>query len=511
MISKTINGISLFRGNFLRERTCTEVSSAEILKSPRNYSEGFRSVDRFFEDCIEKNIISRFTGDKNKVMYSNFLVTEVRALINNLSDDNKQKLAEIICALSLDKKNLNNFRGIIFSGGEIRVIPEVGAGMLVNVISLLSGMNNFNSFYGTSAGVLPASGFAFHILNSKVLKVTTETKFEKFYRNRDEYKKWVNRYLRMAYKFTSGESVDVVKVKHLRKLGTNLDALIGTMFPRPEAFLLIKGFEEKYGLNTDEFDVAEIAAESANLVGLFFSPFDLTFGNCFVEDGKGKKHYILDPGLLDINSIPLNAVVEGIEDYKKDHNSKPPFYFLIGNKKVDKLQIKTLKELGGRDTQVRQTKKHLLTEVVFKINDIVDRTFFPKPIERINSLGVSRSYIGVACSAIDSRTGEIAKLEQGDLAVSEHVKKTLLTSSIPTIDSFTIQGSKPPFSTAIDQLYENLVDPDYILFHGHKGKSPYELYLDDIDRKINTGNNGSSENIVSARILLESVKRSAAM
>jgi hypothetical protein len=472
--------------------------AGEVLSNPRRFTSHNLPVSKQFDEWINESVTE---GCKSNGRIRFLLTSEIKALLHSLTDADQEKLANIIKAIKQDKTHHHLYRGMIFGGGEIRVVPEVAGAMIINTIAILSGLKKqeglFNRFYGCSAGAMPAGAMAMHGLNSQMLDESTKTQYGKFYMDRPKFEHWINKCYARSFASTTGRAVDIVTGHHLEELGTEFDVCAGKMNGKAkESTMLLKLLRGQLGIETKNIPLAKIGSATANLPCLFYYPWDRTFGNCVLEEGKD---CFFDAGLIPGNDLPLDPIREEVEQYRVDRSKLPSFYFLIGNQAATKDQVRTLRELGGREEKEKNINPMLLRFGSKLLSLLYMFSSGNKTLEAINDLGIDRAYIEVSCAAIDPNTNKIEQLKPGNINARTETKKTLLLANIPTKE---FREMNHPFETVIDQLHSKLIDASYINSHGQLGKSPYDLYLSDIDSKITlpqTTDKGQSRNVFLGR------------
>lgn len=442
-------------------------NNAKLFRKPIMYQAGIEPLDNdYLEDLIQKNIVVH-KGSEHDTLTSQYHAADVRALYNSLSDDCKTRFTELVKAFELDKENLDMLKGMIVAGGEIRVVASTADVMVIRALTALLGVK-LKEFYGTSAGSFQAAGQAVRAPSSSVFTNTVDTNFASFIRQREKLKDWINKFIKEGYQFNTGKEIDIVRGKHIEELGSNLQVLVSENpnwlnlpLPTIRTYFLPNDLEARFGLDYKDFELATAVAASANLIGLFYSPTDLTFGNCFIEDIMGKKHYLFDPGLQRKYQIPMQAAEKGVEQYLSGEINKPPFYFILGNRRVDTSTLE-------KEILYSLNKDLMLIEKIYSyLSELIDR-MSKEPVDKIKEIGIQRAYTEASCMASDPfRPGEVAILNSGNLKVPTHKREVLICANIPR---------------AIDDLHNNLVDKEYINSNGKVGKSPMQLYTNEIDK-----------------------------
>lgn len=463
-------------------------SIAEILRNPRLPGKHKHSLtESYLDKLIERNVLNRYPP-----LLGHLLTLEVRAFINSLSKENRRKFEKVVKAFELDKENLKYFIGEIWSGGGVRVVAGTGAGMILTCITLLSGMK-FHSYLGSSSGALQAVGRLLGATNSRLLEATIGCPFSSFYMDRARFEAWANELMRNAYLFYQdkepSDDNQTIKGKHISETGARFDVMVGEPskrgFPNnylyPDKYYLLKELEERFGLNPDEFPIASALGATANLPGLFWYPFDPTFGNCSITSSNGKIHHLFDAGLDSKCRTPMDPSTEQVEKYKRT-GEKPEIHLAIDYEPVTNAQIQKLIKQGGKYKKNKRTE--LAVKYFLKAIDIIDRSINDPPQERLQELGLQRTYINAPCAAINPFTKQIEVLETSSLSAPEETKQTVIFASIPTADFKDVDDS------LIDQFYRKFVDEDFVNSEElvspdgkvHRaGKSAYELILSDIN------------------------------
>jgi len=112
-------------------------------------------------------------------------------------------------------------------------------------------------------------------------------------------------------------------------------------------------------------------------------------------------------------------------------------------------------------------------------SDWLDLHFLGLPKDKLKKVGGNRTYLEANCKVTNPYTGKTVILSTGAFDIPEKDRETLMLANIPTSDFKDLT-----FKSTIDQLYENLVDPNYINSEGKAGLSPYNLFLSDINRAL---------------------------
>ncbi len=465
-----------------------------ILRNPRQFAQNKEPLkDSFFENLIQENIINKNSNSGKRrdhfAVRAGLIASEVRALINTLSDAHKIKLKEIVKALEPDKEML---RGAVFSGGEIRVVAECGAVIVINTLAELLGIvyskenpkPTFSHFSGGSAGSFPAAGMAFRSLNSSIFKTSADTDFRKFFNAPDALKKWVEVFMKRGYNIATGKHTHEITGEHLDELGSDLQVLVAGFRRRiliyPQVYLLPRELESKFGIDSKKFKIKDLIRATANLPLLFYPLTDLfkTCGNCFLEDNKGTKYHLFDPGIVQKYLTPLNLQLEEIEQYMEGKIDKPGFYFIVGNKPC--------KEDGVPEKMFGQPTNKAFYWIYAKaltMSNIIDKYILGESSQVLKKVGAQRAYVTSFAEATNPITKKVAKLQLGGFDISSEDRGTLICANIPTSDYKDL-----PFDGAIDQLHKQLVDPLFIQSEGKQGKSAYQLFKDDIDKAIGKEN-----------------------
>jgi len=450
-----------------------------VVSNPRGFNSYLLPVSDQFNEWIGETLTEGCKDERIRFL----LTSEIKALLHSLSETDQEKLANIIQAIRQDKTHHHLYRGMIFGGGEIRVVPEVAGAMIINTIAILSGIKKqeglFNRFYGCSAGAMPAGAMAMHGLNSQMFLESTKTPYGQFYMDSPRFEHWINKCYAKSFASTTGKPVTIVTGHHLDELGTEFDVSAGRRNGgSKESTMLLKLRREQIGIKAKDIPLAEIGRASANLPCLFHYPGDKTYGSCTVQGGED---FFFDAGLISGNDLPLNPIKDEIAEYRKDRSKLPSLYFLVGNQAATKEQVRNLKELGGREEKEKNINPMLLRFGSKLLSFLYMFSSGNKTLEAINDLGINRAYIEVSCAAIDPNTHKIEQLKPGNLNAKTETKRTLLLANLPTKE---FREMNHPFETVIDQLHSKLIDTSYIDSYGLSGKSPYDLYLSDINSKI---------------------------
>jgi len=451
-----------------------EAHIAKILTYPKHYRENLQPVsDPFIEDLIQRNILG-----KNSYPRGDMFAVQARAFFNVLPEKHKKLFSEVVQAFNQDEKNLEMLKGAIFSGGEMRVIAEAGPAIAINTLTELLGVTyseqnknpTFNTFAGTSAGSYPAVAFASRVRNSDLFKMSAYYDFTKFYRSPETVEKKFDGCARKGIYFATGKKIPKPTVEDINNLGSDLEVLLAekrSLFRRlmsrmPRVFLAPRDVEERYGIDPKTLGIGELARKTSNLIFLFWNPGDKTCGDCSFEDSEGTKHYIYDPGAPAVYTMPLTILEEEIKKYKNGEIEKPAFYFLVGNRRTETAEMP--EQLFGKPTPK-------LTYWVYcnavNLIDLYDKYWRGDTAYHIDKLGGNESYLEASCEVKDSKTQEPAKMGIGEFNLSPRKREILVYENI---------------LIAIEQMHEQLVDANYL--QGIGGRSPYEIYLDDINRSI---------------------------
>ena len=469
----------IFQSRRLYDLPGTSESKVGLLREPTLFRATYEGVeDSFIQDLIENNILK-----KNNYSHKSLLdAANTIALFESLSEEDKKKFLMLVKAFYLDKENLDLIEGLIIAGGEIRVIAATGPIMLLNSLFAILGIKP-KKIHAISGGTFQAGALGLGATNSCMFKNAADIKFIDYAGKRKKLEdEWINSFLVECYELTTGKKVDTVRVKHFEELGVEVHSTVAELskagillnYLRPEVFEIPGDkdkFEERFGGSSSEIPFKDIAGASANMPGLFHKifPLDMTFGDCFIEGAKGKKHYLFDAGLHPNNSLPLHSYIKLIENYKKGRIEKMPFYFIVGNERV------LDSEIPPDELKAFRENTRFMQRFVTTISKLADIGSTP-PEERVKKLGAQKAYIKAKCIVTDPHTGEIAMLNTGNLKVPKDKRQALMCANIPTGD---FQDLK--FEAAVSQLYNNLVDPLYVKSDGKEGKSPYQRYLEDIE------------------------------
>ncbi|MBI3591142.1 MAG: patatin-like phospholipase family protein [Candidatus Melainabacteria bacterium] len=465
------NIVSAFRGH----HHALEIPKNKIalLRKPWLYKAGIEPLEN---SHLEKSIASNIINKNDDTPQARFDAFDFRALYKSLSEDGKKKFSKIqqafYIATTQDRNHKENKKmleeiSVIIQGGEIRVVASTATKALLKVLLDSLGVKP-KHFYGVSAGGFQAAGMAFKAPNFMTIAHTADTDYYKITKTRRHLKEWINNLMKDAYCFTTGKKEHeiekgIIRGKHLEEVGTNLQVLVGEVTkwfpPHMESYFLPKELKGRFGIDLRNFELATALAASANLWGLFFF-IDPTFGRCSIRDFKGLNHYQLDPGLDRVNGIPLNDFETGIKEYIEDKRKLPPFALILGNKRINSLE----------------------QEIIDKFADFID-SFSMDPLRKVKKLGAERLHIQSFCAVEDPFIkGNTAMLRTGNLKISVHDKEVLISANIPTSDFTNLRFQGEDLKPALDQLYENFVDEEYIKSNGEKGKSPFQLYIDDVNK-----------------------------
>ncbi|MBI2996322.1 MAG: hypothetical protein HYY52_06400 [Candidatus Melainabacteria bacterium] len=462
--SAKVYSTALFsRNGFLPKLSTNQINP---LRQPTLYQLNFHELD---DSYLEKLIQTNIYPGQNELPQDHIRAIEARALINSLSEEQKTKFIKVVKAFDLDKENLDKIKGMIIAGGEIRVIASSGIIMVINVLTQLLGIK-LKQFHGTSAGSIHAASQAVHSLNSCTFKNSADTNFIDYVPDRKKLEReWILPFLIEGYQLHTGKKTSEITREHLDELGTEVHLYVAELPRRIFPFNYLN--PDVYPLPNDikSMPIAYAASASSNMPGLFFNPLDKTFGNCSHIDNDGKKHYVFDPGLHPNHSLPVEfSLAHDIQRFKKGLTNAIPFYFIVGNKRVkdSKIPEKEKREFYKNTT--------LTERAIINLSKFIDK-FCGDPRQKVEEIGAQRAYVEATCITKDPSTGEIAMLNTGNLNISKAKREVLICANIPTKDFKDLE-----FQSTIDQLYENLVDEEYIRSNGKKGLSPYQKYFNDI-------------------------------
>ena len=445
-----------------------------VLTYPKQYRENWQPLsDPFLEDLIQKNVIESNSYPRGEVF-----AFQARAFFNVLPEKHKKLFSEIVQAFNKDQENLPLIKGAIFSGGEMRVIAEAGAALVINTLAEMLGIvysekNNhptFNTFAGTSAGAFPAIAFASRVRNSDLFKMSAYYDFTQFYRSPETVERKFNGCARKGVFLATGKKLNDLKVKDINNLGSDLQVLLAEkkgwirnfMSKTPRVFLAPKEIQERYGIDPKNIRVGELALKTSNLVFLQWNLGDKTCGNCYFEDNDGKKHYIYDPGAPAKYGMPLVIQENEIKKYKNSEAEKPAFYFLVGNKRAETSEMPEM--LFGKPTP---KGTYWIYCKAVEILDWYDKYVRGDTAYHVGKNGGDKSYIEASCEVKDSKTNEVAKLGVGEFSLSPRKREILIYENI---------------LLAIEQIHKQLIDINYVQDKG--GKSPYKIYLEGINKTI---------------------------
>lgn len=501
------------------ERTSKELpeNSACLLKEPTSHALAMRELPHtskigdYFNGLIETNIMTDNDGSPYGKIKSFINAAQVRAFYHSLTPEYLEKFYKIVKAFALAIENnpklKSTMQGMVVEGGEIRVVATSALAITINVLTQLLGIK-LSKFYGVSAGGFVAAGQAVRAPNSSIFTNCTETPYETFYGNREELHSWLSFFMREGYSFNTGKHVEVLTSDHLKELDTDLQVLVSEgkkgslLWPfsfRADSYFLPENLE-RFG-DKGKYDLSLMPTISANLVGLFYWPWDKTFGNCYYQDPFEGMHYLLDPGWDIMQSIPIHKLEEAILNYfqSNDDSELLPFYFILRNKKFNLSDFQDLskdefaklkkeyKEFIGMLRELNGFKniKGILFDIVQFFANLVDIRN-GDPMDRVNAIGVNRAVTQAQCVTRDPNNGSLQLLVANFLKYPQEVKENIICSNIPTKE-FALSPFRNPIENfeypAIDQLYNNFVDEEYIESNGIKGKSPFALYKEDVDKK----------------------------
>ncbi len=458
----------------LPQRSINEDRIPRVLTYPKQYRENWQPVsDPFIEDLIQKNILG-----KNSYPRGDIFAVQARAFFNILPDKHKKLFSETVQAFNKDQENLKMLRGAIFSGGEMRVVAEAGQALTVNTLTELLGVTyseqsknpTFNTFAGTSAGAYPAVAFASRVRNSDIFKMSAYYDFSQFYKSPETVERKFDGCARKGIYFATGKKVQNPTVADINDLGSDLEVLLAekrSLFKNlisriPIVFLAPRDVEERYGIDPKTLGIGELARKTSNLIFLFWNPGDKTCGDCSFEDSEGKKHYIYDPGAPAVYGMPLTILEEEIKKYKSGEIEKPAFYFLVGNRKSEVTEMP--EQLFGKPTP--KFTYWVYCNAV-KLIDVYDKYVRGDTAYHVDKVGGNESYLEANCEVKDSKTQEVVTMGIGEFGLSPRKREILIYENI---------------LLAIEQMHKQLVDANYL--KGIGGRSPYEIYLDDINRSI---------------------------
>ena len=486
-------------------------SRISVLRNPHQAGDHKHEIDSDLEALIKQNIECNHSNWRS-------LTLQIRTFVNSLSTENQKKFLKIVKALSLDKKK-HLFVGEIWSGGGMKAIAGSGIGLVLTYVKLLAGLN-YSKYIANSAGAFQAAGRAFGCSGSQSLNATIEAPFGSFCKSRSNLEAWANSLMCEAFEASTGRGVSEIKGKHLKETGSTFDVVVGEptteRFPHrlfsPDIYLTLSELEERLGINVDELSLKTVLGAATNLPGLIFDLFDPTFGNCYIEDRSGNRHFFFDAGSNPILRTPLNLMEEQIERYRRGETDFPKIYFVMDYSDVTRTDIKKLKKEGGVRKSKVKVDIDFIVNSILKGMDYYDWALGNNINPRLRKLGISRTYLAANCAAINPLNREIAVIKTGGLnAAPEDVRETVIGASIPLSDYKDVDNS------VIDQFFRNLVDEEFVSSNGERGLSPYELIKHDIDKAIGKNQNPESVNDSQARStwsirsLLQKSRAAAAM
>lgn len=425
-------------------------------------------AEKYFEGLIQENIIGR---NKNNPKRGTIIASEVRALINSLSDGDKIKLAEVVKALEPDKDKI---KGAIWSGGEIRVVPETAGTMIVNVILELLGRafpdNEPLKFIGTSAGSYQALGAATRAPNSCTLRETTDTDFRRWYNRPEKVEQWARTILQKGINAATGREVQdgtIINTNDLAELGTDLEVVTGRkmlgLLPFPGVLLLPED-APKINVDPEDISLERLVWATSNHPLLY----PRTWTNCTLTNNAGENLIFIDNGIFGKYLLYIEAVRREILEYAKNRDQKPGFYFLIGHRMP--LSQKPPDRIFG---QRASSFKVNVGRQIHNAIQWVDTTVNGEITKNIEDLGIGRAYMEVSCEANDPYEGNLLGLTPGNFDVPMEIRQALIMANLPTKEfAESTMPQERPFEPVLDQLHRNLVHPT---------KTAYELYLDDIN------------------------------
>ncbi|MBI1859203.1 MAG: patatin-like phospholipase family protein [Candidatus Melainabacteria bacterium] len=477
-------------------------STLELLKDPTPFFSTVTKFDktqqgRFLESLLENNILAQADDSTQKLFVSYINAAQVGALYHSLSDEDKVKFYKIVKAFDLaikeNPKLKESMTDMVIEGGEIRVASAGSSVMVINAITALLGVQ-LKNFYGASAGAFLALGQAVKAPNSAIFANCAYTKYESFYGNRDNLLDWLNFLANEGYSFNTGKHIDKVTISTLEELGTNFQAFISEhkggnfLWPftfRTEDYFLPEAFVPKFDDHKD-YDLASLAAMSANLVCFFFWPWDTSFGNCSYKDPEGIDRKVVDPGTKRTNMLPIHALEEKIREHIRKIKAgeavdePPPFGFIVKNKAVGKDDIPRMELLQYKNhlrelNMISGFRRFLMLgfNVFSWLLDINQK----EPWDKIKELGLDRATIESRCATRDPRTGNLSALLSGFLKMEPHAKEAIICSNIPTREFAESPFRDPNLEYSVmDQLCNHFVDDTYIETDGKAGRSPFDLY-----------------------------------
>ena len=434
--------------------------------------------DTDFKRLITENILNKYPQGGIELAH------EVENFINSLSERNKKRFLRVVRAFELDKKrgNLDSFIGEIWSGGGMRAIAGSSAAVTLTTLSLLVGINT-HTYIATSSGSIQAITRILKCKNSHNLNETIEAPYETFPMNRRNLEQWVNNLLRRSYKALTGKDIDIVRYKHIKEIGSTFDCVVAVPSNRtfpfnflfPETFPILANLGKRYGINSDEFPVAEAIGATTYVPGLMFELNKKDFGAHFITDSHGLKHYLFDPGLPTYNRVPLDLAEEQVNQYLAGKIEKPGIFFSIDYKVPTRAEIKKLKKEGGIAPNHKSSNSiNRITSTIIHAVDFTEWLLNNQAESRLKRLGLQRTLILAKCARINPFTKEIAVINTGELTTTPpHVRETVILGDIPTDDH------KDSDETIIDQLFDAFVDQRY-QEERREELSPYELILRDI-------------------------------
>lgn len=483
-------------------------STVELLSNPTGFTDCINELNNdhcrndFIEQLIATNILNDTDNNQRptQARFTNFInACNVRALYISLSKEHKEKFFKILKALDIAfKKNpelKEKMTRLFFEGGAKRVVASIGGTMVANAILLLHKIKP-KDFFGVSAGGFLALAEAVKAPNSAIFNTGINTNFGNFYQSRENLISWLTGIAKEGYRFNTGREIETLTEAHLKDLDTKLHVLVSEGIKGNAAFglkshtyFLPHAFENRFG-DTKQYDLLHAVAASANLPGLFFSDFDSTFGDCYYQDPAGNKRHLLDGGYFFEDSIPLKDYEREIHGFAKDsaNNEQAPFNFIFSTKPFKAPRSKRLKlDYQERENELRALNGLTgIKGLIFNLRDTVMNwydTLHYSPVEIVSGLGLNRTNIQARCVTRNPEHGLFQHLQTLYLKDNKGLKADIIRSNIPTYEFAESQFKEimePLENSSIDQLYNNLVDEEYINSNGESGKSPFDLNTESI-------------------------------
>lgn len=453
----------------------THITSVKDLINAPFKSEHDRPLEEtYLERLIETNILK----GSNKA-YEKMRAREVRALYKALSARHQKMFTYLVKSLEPDKDKIG---GVIWAGGAMRVISASAATILLKNVFDILGVQG-GDLYGTSAGTFQEYAFASGSLNSNNLKVTTRTKFEQFHGRPDKAMVWVDGNLRNSLKLSAGidELKQEITYSDIAKLGYNPQVIVGvnrSLSPFPiTPYTFPEEAPEEFGIGVDDVPLNFWSLASHHLPGLYYSLPALLgkCGNCTIYDNNTNRNvHLYDAGLTERNHLYIDPLLNEVTNYTRDTENLPRFFFVVDNQRGEE-SVFPKRMFGSNSSLLKRASYNYL----FRSVDFYNMNFKLKCKDLLERVGAGRTVLTTFSKATNPITGRKIEQHTLDFESSVNRRETIIGGNLQTAE---FEHTDNDFPSVLEQLYDNLVDPVYRFSDGARGKTAYEMYLEDIHR-----------------------------